>query len=322
MYYLISITQLRVISAILIAIFSMFVAAPPLVQAASPVAGFGTALDFDGTDDYVNIPNNATLDLTLNNSTIEMWFKMNTMAASFNTFLGNRCTHANTRYSFHINNTSIAMWNGNTPSSINQTFSSNKWYHIAFLLGATNTEVFINGTSIGSINITLNAGVTGCPNKLGTAYGGGADYIQFFNGQLDEVRLWNTTRTQAQIQANMYKTLQGNETGLVGYWQFEEGTGTAASDKTTNGNNGTLTNMDNSNWVNGIIGNPTFTTNENSPLTDTLSAYDADGDSLTYTIVTSPTKGNISSGPDSSGAFTYTPTAAGTDTFTYKVNDG
>jgi hypothetical protein len=40
------------------------------------------------------------------------------------------------------------------------------------------------------------------------------------NGAIDEVRIWNVARTQAEIQANMSQPLSGSEIGLIGYWQF------------------------------------------------------------------------------------------------------
>ena len=47
----------------------------------------------------------------------------------------------------------------------------------------------------------------------------------FFNGQIDEFRIWNVARTAAQIAATMGKTLAGNEANLVGYWKFDETSG-------------------------------------------------------------------------------------------------
>ena len=61
------------------------------------------------------------------------------------------------------------------------------------------------------------------------------------DGSMGEVRIWSTARTQAEIQANMNKTLAGNETNLAGYWDFSEGSGTTTSDDSPNSNAGTLT---------------------------------------------------------------------------------
>lgn len=71
-----------------------------------------------------------------------------------------------------------------------------------------------------------------------------------------------------------------------------------------------------------VASDASFSTNANTPLTDQLQASDSNGDSLTYTEVAAPAHGNIVITP--SGGFTYTPNTGytGTDSFTFKVNDG
>ena len=59
----------------------------------------------------------------------------------------------------------------------------------------------------------------------------------YWDGQIDEVRIWNIARTQSEIQATIKTTLQGDEPGLVGYWNFDDGT---ANDLSLNGNHGIL----------------------------------------------------------------------------------
>ena len=58
-----------------------------------------------------------------------------------------------------------------------------------------------------------------------------------FDGLIDEVRLGNIVRTEAEIRATMDTSLQGNEPGLAGYWNFDDGT---ANDLSKNWNHGTL----------------------------------------------------------------------------------
>ncbi len=64
-----------------------------------------------------------------------------------------------------------------------------------------------------------------------------------FSGVVDEVRFWDVARTQAEIQSTMHTILTGTESGLAGYWQFNEGSGTVAHDLTANHNDGTLVNF-------------------------------------------------------------------------------
>ena len=72
-----------------------------------------------------------------------------------------------------------------------------------------------------------------------------------------------------------------------------------------------------------VAANGTLTTLEDTSATGTLVASDADGDALTYTIVTNGTKGTATVTDATTGAFSYTPAANanGIDTFTFKARD-
>lgn len=58
-------------------------------------------------------------------------------------------------------------------------------------------------------------------------------------GLIDDVRVWNTARTQQEIQDNMNKELNGDEDGLLLYYKMNEGAGTTLTDYAGN-NNGTI----------------------------------------------------------------------------------
>ena len=60
---------------------------------------------------------------------------------------------------------------------------------------------------------------------------------EYFDGAIDELRIWNVARTQEHIRETMNTALTGKEQGLVGYWNFDDGT---AKDLSDNDNNGTL----------------------------------------------------------------------------------
>jgi hypothetical protein len=61
-----------------------------------------------------------------------------------------------------------------------------------------------------------------------------------FPGVLLELRIWNYVRSQAEIQRDMNKPLKGDESGLIGYWTLDEGSGNVVYDKTVNANHGTI----------------------------------------------------------------------------------
>ncbi len=73
-----------------------------------------------------------------------------------------------------------------------------------------------------------------------------------FVGAIDELRIWNDIRTQAEIQGNKNKILTGYEPNLISYWDFNDGSGTVLTNKVSGGVNGTLKNMEASDWVAGV----------------------------------------------------------------------
>ena len=142
------------------------------------------------------------------------------------------------------------------------------------------------------------------------------DNLWYYNGEIDELRIWNTARTQTEIQANMNNELS-IETGLVASYQFNQGIAngnnageTTLNDASGNGNNGTLNNFalngTSSNWVNGVsLSPPCPTTNSFSPIWIN-SAYKAAGASDPHTYYWGLSHGNIVAKPmNGVGPYTY-----------------
>jgi hypothetical protein len=129
--------------------------------------------------------------------------------------------------------------NDNQPSGLNPAM--NQWAHFAMTWDGTAVRAFVNGvlkaTKTSSVaQKTLMTGVT--PLIIG------GYPPNFFNGYIDEFRVWNVPRSAEEITATMNKTLVGDEPGLVGYWKFDETSGTSAADSVTTAghtkHNGTL----------------------------------------------------------------------------------
>ena len=53
--------------------------------------------------------------------------------------------------------------------------------------------------------------------------------VRTLSGEIDELRVWNDVRTEAEINDNMFKELDGDETGLVAYYKMSNGSGTTVS---------------------------------------------------------------------------------------------
>ncbi|MCS6841599.1 MAG: LamG domain-containing protein [Roseiflexus sp.] len=89
-------------------------------------------------------------------------------------------------------------------------------------------QVYRNGALVGSTAAAFNLQVM--PLTLGWS---GSD--EAFAGAIDEVRIWNTARTLAEIQANMRVTATGTEAGLAGAWRFDDRMGSTAANAVSDG---------------------------------------------------------------------------------------
>lgn len=239
-----------------------------------------TALDFDGSNDYVVIPDNSALDFT-STYTIEAYiyveaYQYGTIISKFEDDSDNR------GYMINMGETgdnsklcvinSTLNWSTHIQWNTGFTPSLNTWYHIAITydqtLGSNNLKLYVDGSLYAQTNYS-----TVLPNNAANLYIGGYDNPgngvnggangRFFNGRIDEVRLWNDVRTPSEISTNYNIALGGSEAGLVAYYKFNDGTAnvsnsgiTTADDATSNNLNGTITNFalsgTSSNFVSGV----------------------------------------------------------------------
>jgi predicted secreted protein len=118
-------------------------------------------------------------------------------------------------YCFAITDGAIPV-NGASPSDPNPV-KTHSWTHIAGTYDGSMARLYINGILVAEEAFTDNigAGDTGF-------YIGGLYQNERFQGLIDEVRLWNVTRTPAEIQNYMRLTLTGDEPGLAGYWPLDK----------------------------------------------------------------------------------------------------
>jgi len=282
----------------------------------APIAGFSTALDFDGVDDYVT--DGGSINLANQSFTVEFWVKQD-ISGNDDFVVAQGTNVAN--QGLHLGWTNLDQFRfAFFANDLDYVNSDNIWHHWAGIYDATTNlrTTYRDGIQLSQDTATADYQGSGTLN-IGRRYDG----IGYMDGVIDEIRVWNVARTQDEIKANMGIALYGNETGLVSYWPFSDGSGTTLSDKTANNNDGTLTNMEPAtDWVdiNSDIAIKS-TTKQNTALNGFLPARDPDGDPLTYIIVNDDAGAAVITDANT-GAFTYTPNTSGTRTFTYKVNDG
>jgi gliding motility-associated-like protein len=237
------------------------------VSVAPGLASFGNTLDFDGSNDYITTPDNNALDLTTN-YTLEAWVK----ADGF-TWLGGIISkyHSNSADGYVLRSNQTSPYTGlsfDGAETANGVLQQGVWHHIAAVKQGNVRKLYVDGVEIalggGAHTTTANNDPLIIGKDFTTESSG-----RFWNGKIDEVRIWNVAKTQAQIQAAKDAELVGNESGLVLYYNFNQGTAGANNssissvlDGTSFARNATLTN-----FFGGLTGtNSNFVQNDNGPV--------------------------------------------------------
>ena len=209
----------------------------------------GNALDFDGVDDYVEIPDESSLDIT-ECVTIEAWIYI-TSSDQGGGIVCKGYGDGGEAWCLDINDGKLRFYirsDGTGYHCLGETMVFNKWIHVVGQYDGSNLITYFNGIKTIGEAIIASIDVNDHIVSIGSRQSGSGTYDKNVTGKIDEVRIWNIARTEQQIRENMHRPLSRNETELVGYWQFNENTGNVATDCWL-GNDGTLQNMDNEDWV-------------------------------------------------------------------------
>ena len=218
----------------------------------------GSSLQFDGVDDYVNVPDSNSLDIT-GDLSVEAWVRKSTVSDDKG-FVISKAAISNVRFAyalFYGRDTSgggigvsgrinffiydrtndklgyvrgfaydtqqhhvVATWNNTA-----------KWGKL-YVDGIDVTEA--SGTEVGFVSI----GTSTDPVYIGLGRGHNAYPWDYFDGNIDEARIYN--RTLSASEASEHKQgIFSNGAGLVGYWSMKDGgTSQAVTDDSGLGNNG------------------------------------------------------------------------------------
>ena len=273
------------------------------------------SLSFDGVNDVVSVSNVSNMGTTA--LSVELWMKTTGTSETMFSYAVASTAHealfqtSGTTLSFTVNNTTGA-------SLANAGVTDGAWHHVAATYDGTATKLYVDG----SLKITgtgatgpLTAGGTVTLGQAQGSVGGGFVQADAFAGEMNDVRVWDTVRTDTEISANYDKQLNGNETGLTGYWQFNEGAGAIADDSSSNANDGAIT--DGASYVD----LSTIAITQGETYKGMILGSDADGDGLSYNL--SGLAGGTGSITASGNTFTYVNNNASAtdDSFNVTVTD-
>ncbi len=214
----------------------------------------------------------------------------------------------------------------------------NRWVHIAAAWDHTagSFKLYVNGV----LETSTNSVSGPQPASENLTLGYSPQFGQGFTGKLDEIHIWNTPRTQTQIQSDLNSVTTAPQTNLVAYYNFDEGIAGANNtgintliDLSGNANTGTLNGNfaltgTTTNWVESYamvvpkantatsVGSTGFTANWTAPVVGTVTNYLLDVS--TSAVFANAITGSPFTIASPTTSFAVTGLAAGT-TYYYRV---
>ncbi|ETR71414.1 MAG: hypothetical protein OMM_08141, partial [Candidatus Magnetoglobus multicellularis str. Araruama] len=213
--------------------------------------GSGMALDFPGTNEYISlglIDNSDPIALVNSEFTFSLWIKPDLTGDSYQRII-DKTTSSASQYALLVHTDGLLELkvNGISKAKMINPVEAGVWQHFAITSDGSSYTCYLNGiqASITSSSYESPADQDGYIS-IGKSYRY-ADRI--FNGQLDDVQIWNKRLTQDEIRQHMCQKISGNESGLLAYYPFDQNFGTTLNDISGNGYHGTFTNMSESSWL-------------------------------------------------------------------------
>ena len=190
----------------------------------------GEGLSVDGSNDYVQVSNNEVFQFGASTDfSIALWMKTNNWRSDAS-LVSNKDWDSGRNKGWNI-----ALATDNQGIDVNVGDGTNRadlqagnlndgaWHHIAATFDRDGqVSLYVDGVLQQS---TSMANVGNIDNTLEMTFGSDAEYDYHFEGLIDEINIWNTVLTSAQIKEQMHLTLTGSESGLIAYYQFNETSG-------------------------------------------------------------------------------------------------
>ena len=207
----------------------------------------GRALDFDGSNDYVEVASNGTGTFNNQSYSISAWVNFDTVSADSTVFSYDHTAHSTPYYACHLRMSSggqfVFAWNDSSSYhyiSSSTALSANIWYHVVATFTSGSQKIYVNGSLDGSG--TRSDTVTYYAQEV---WIGKANFSAFMNGSVNNLKYFDSVLTEAQIQQLYTKPETVLPTGVSAsnlklYLPMQEGAGSYIYDGSGNQNHGTI----------------------------------------------------------------------------------
>ena len=263
--------------------------------------------EFDGTSDgYIEIadPGLGSILDTADNFTVAVWVYPTSWPGSGLATIVSK----DENYEFHLNSSgNVNWWWGGGARQLNSSSSVplNEWHHIAITYQSGEQIIYIDGVEDAQTNVSGSATLNNDNLFIGTDLN---FHSRRFNGEIDEVKIYDATLSPTQINAVMLETQPCTSGGaLINNFLIDVGGGAAS---TCVPQQVTITARDSlNNTITGYVGSINLTTSTgNGDWTNTTNPLDA--------------QGSLSAGANDSGAATYQFELAAADNGSVVLNLG
>ncbi|MDV6223939.1 LamG-like jellyroll fold domain-containing protein [Flavitalea sp. BT771] len=188
-------------------------------------------LSFDSlSSDYASAGANTYIVPSIGfNATVEFWVYVPVAQAGLHYFVSQGPT-GNAFYIGYDGDHSNHLLMGDTWLDSDVQLPIGQWNHIALAIdgNAFQGYLYLNGRMVDSTDFNYFNGSSGTPTQLGTS----TDNTTYFTGKLDQLRIWDTIRTTAEIKAGMYGTVLPSTPHLFAYYKMDETSGAIAANST------------------------------------------------------------------------------------------
>lgn len=187
------------------------------------VAQTDYSMHFDGIDDRIVVGDSTAFKID-DQATIEFWLNVEELGNDLMLLVSKEG-----EYNIGLSKEGTISWAfANTIPGWNWFYSSttlplNTWVHVAVRFDLDYIDIFLNGAKISNIESSGSVGDVDPANNQLIIGDRQQDVFNLpFKGKMDEFRLWDIARSDVQIQDKMMSKLQGDESGLVVYYRFDE----------------------------------------------------------------------------------------------------
>jgi len=177
--------------------------------------------------------------------TMEMWFKPDGTQINYAGLIYTRGTSPNNtglQYAASWQSTGAVRMMTNITGdygTVTGTVSAGVWHHIAVVVTESASTIYLDGVATTRESL-VNPVYDFTTGDLYIGWDFAVDN-RAFKGLVDEVRIWNVARSASELNSKRYAILNGTESGLIGYWNFNDSSAVQATDLTSNALNGTIT---------------------------------------------------------------------------------